>query len=63
MEEPREDMESSLKYYSVFKEYEYVFEEFSGFPPKRDIYYSISLIFGATPTSNIPYRMSIPELK
>jgi hypothetical protein len=57
MEEP------SLEDYPVLKEFEYVFEELSGFPPKRDTYFLIELILGATPVSKTPYRMSTPELK
>jgi hypothetical protein len=63
MEEPVKDMDPSLKDYLVLKEYEDVFEEFPGFPPKRDIYLSIYLMPRATPISKTPYRMSTPELK
>jgi hypothetical protein len=34
-----------------------------GLPLKRDIYFSINLMLGATPVSKAPYRMSTPELK
>jgi hypothetical protein len=44
MEEPMKDKESSLKYYLVLKEYEDVFEDLLGFPPKRYIEFSIDLI-------------------
>jgi hypothetical protein len=63
MEEPMKDKEPHLKYYLVLKEFEDVFEEFPGFPPKRDIYFSIDLKSGATPISKTPYRMSILEIK
>jgi hypothetical protein len=63
MEEPMKDKEPSLKDYPVLKEYEDVFEEFPGFPPKRDIDFSIDLIPRASPVSKTPYRMSMPELK
>jgi hypothetical protein len=53
----------SLEDYPVLKEYEDVFREFPGFPPKRDIDFSIDLIPRASPVSKTPYRMSTPELK
>jgi hypothetical protein len=34
-----------------------------GFPLKREIYYSIDLVPGASSISKTPYRMSTPELK
>ena len=34
----------------------------SGFPPKRDIDFTIDLVPGAVPVSKDPYRMSTPEL-
>ena len=63
MEDPMKDKEPSLKDYPVLKEYKDVFEELLGLPLKRDIYFSIDLIRGATPVSKTPYRMSVPELK
>jgi hypothetical protein len=50
MEEPTKDKEPSLEDYPVLKEYEDVFGEFLGFPPKRDIDFSIDLIPGASPS-------------
>jgi hypothetical protein len=63
MEDPMKDKEPSLEYYPFLKEYEDVFEEFSGLPPKRDIYFSIDLMYGVSPVSNTPYRMRITKLK
>jgi hypothetical protein len=63
MEETMKDKESSLEYCLVLKKFEDVFEEFPGFPRKRDIDFSIDLKHRATPISNNPYRMSMPELK
>ena len=37
-------------------------EEVLGFPPRRDIDFTIVLIPGASPISRTPYRMSVPEL-
>jgi hypothetical protein len=45
------------------QEFEYVFQEIPGFPPKREIDFSIDLVPGASPVSKTPYRMSTPELK
>jgi hypothetical protein len=53
----------SLEYFSVLQEFEDVFQEIPGFPPKREIDFSIDLVPGAAPVSKTPYRMSTPELK
>jgi hypothetical protein len=53
----------NIEDYAVLKEFEDVFREISGFPPKRDIDFSINLMPRATPISKTPYRMSTPELK
>jgi hypothetical protein len=63
MEDPMKDKEPSLEDYPILKEYEYVFREFLGFPPKRDIDLSIDLMPGATPVSKNPYGMSTQKLK
>jgi hypothetical protein len=63
MEEPMRVKAPSLEDYPVLKEYEDVFEELLGLPPKRDIYFSIDLMPRAAPISNTPYRMSMPKLK
>jgi hypothetical protein len=47
----------------VLKEFKDVFKEIPGFPPKRDIDFSINMMPGATPVSKNPYRMSTPKLK
>ena len=38
-------------------------EELPGFPPHREIEFSIDVVPGATPTSITPYRMAPLELK
>jgi hypothetical protein len=63
MEETPKDKVSNVEDYAVLKEFEDVFKEISGIPPKRDIDFSINLMPGATPTSKTPYRMSTPKLK
>jgi hypothetical protein len=52
-----------LEIMSVLKEFEDVFQEVHGLPPKRDIDFSVNLMPGAAPVSKSPYRMSTPELK
>ena len=37
-------------------------EEIAGFPPRRDIDFTIKLIPGASPISRTPYRMSVQAL-
>jgi hypothetical protein len=54
---------SSLKDFSVLEEFEYVFQEIPGLPPRREIDFSIDLVPGVAPVSKTPYRMSTPELK
>ena len=53
----------NLEDYVVLKEFEYVFKEVPGLPPRRDIGFYTDLMPGATLVSKTPYRMSIPELK
>jgi hypothetical protein len=63
VEEVFQDVVSNLEDQSVLKEFEDVFEEMPGLPPKRDIDFSINLMPGAAPVSKDPYRMSTPKLK
>jgi hypothetical protein len=63
MEETPRDKVPNLEYYAFLKEFEDVFREVPGLPPKRDIDFSINLMPGTTPVSKTPYRMSTPELK
>jgi hypothetical protein len=60
MEEAPKDKVSSIEDCAVLKEYEDVFKEILGFPPKRDIDFSINLMSGAALVSKTPYRMSTP---
>jgi hypothetical protein len=63
VEEPKNIKGPSLTYFSVIHEFEYIFQEIPGFPPRREIYFLIDLVPGATLVSKTPYRMSTPELK
>ena len=47
----------------MVREFKVVFpDEIPHLRPKREIYFSIDLVQGATPVSRAPYRMSPPEL-
>jgi hypothetical protein len=63
VEEPDNTKGPRLEYFSVLWEFEDVFQEIPGFPPRREIDFSIDLVSGAAPVSKTPYRMSTPELK
>jgi hypothetical protein len=54
---------TNLEDYAVLKDFEDVFKEVPGLPPRRDIDFSINLMPGAMPISKTHYRMSTPELK
>jgi hypothetical protein len=53
----------NLEDHAVLEEFEDMFKEVPGLPPKKDIDFSINLILVATPVSKTPYRMSTLELK
>jgi hypothetical protein len=63
MEETPRDKVSNIEYCAVLKEFENVFKEILGFPPKRDIEFSINLIPGKAMVSKTPYKMSTNESK
>jgi hypothetical protein len=54
--ETPKDKVSSIEEYAVLKEFEDVFQEVPGLPPKRDIDFSVNLMPGATPVSKAPYQ-------
>jgi hypothetical protein len=63
MEESPKDKLSNIEDHVVLKEFEDVFQEVPGLPPKRDIDFSVNLMPGAALVSKTPYKMSTPELK
>jgi hypothetical protein len=63
MEETPKYKVPNLEYYAVLEDFEDVFKELPGLPPKRDIDFSIYLMPGAALVSKTPYRMSTPEMK
>jgi hypothetical protein len=62
VETPR-DKVTNLEDYAVLGDFEDVFKEVPGLPPRRDIDFYINIIPGAAPVSKTPYRMSTPKLK
>jgi hypothetical protein len=63
MEETPKDKVPNLEDHAVLEDFEDIFKEVLGLPPKRDIDLSINLMSGAALVSKTPYRMSTPELK
>jgi hypothetical protein len=63
MEETPKDKVSNLEDHAVLEEFEDVFKEVPGLPPKRDIDLSINLMPGEALVSKTPYRMSTPKFK
>jgi hypothetical protein len=63
VEEAPKDIVPNFEYCTVLKEFENVFKEIPGLPPKRDIDFSINMMPGAAHVSKTPYRMSTPEMK
>jgi hypothetical protein len=53
----------NLEDYAVLEEFEDVFKETLGLPPKRNINFFVNLMPGAAPVSKTPYRISTLELK
>jgi hypothetical protein len=60
--EATRDKVTSIEDHLVLKYFEDVFGEILGFPPKRDIFFSIDLVPRATPMYKTPYIMGIPKL-
>jgi hypothetical protein len=63
MEEASKGKVPNLEDHAILEDFEDVFKEVLGLPPKRDIDLSINLMPGVAPMSKNPYRMSTPELK
>jgi hypothetical protein len=63
VEEPDNIKGPSLEYFSVLQEFEDVFQEIPGLPPRREIDFSIDLVARASLVSKTPYRVSTQELK
>jgi hypothetical protein len=63
MEEIPRNKVKNLEDYSFLEDFEDVFKEVPGLPPRRDIDFSINLMPRETLVSKTPYRMSTPELK
>jgi hypothetical protein len=63
IEEVTKDKMSSVENRSILKYFEDVFGEIPGFPPKRDIDFSINLVPGSALVSKTPYRMGTSKSK
>jgi hypothetical protein len=63
VEETPKDKVSNIEDHVVLKEFEDIFQEIPGLPPKRDIDFLVNLMPGAAQVSKAPYRMSTPKLK
>jgi hypothetical protein len=63
VKETPKDKVSDFGYHVVPKDFEDVFQEVPGLPPKRYIDLSVNFMPGAAPVSKAPYRMSTLELK
>jgi hypothetical protein len=57
------DKAQNMEDRAVLEDFEDVFKEVPGLPPKRDIDFSINLIHVAALLSKTPYIMSTPEMK
>jgi hypothetical protein len=60
MEEEYKDKVRSIVDHPVLNVYEVLIRNISGFPPKRDINFSINLIPRASLLSNTSYSMNTP---
>jgi hypothetical protein len=63
VESPKNTKGISLEDFPILQEFEVVFQEILGLPPKREIYFSIDLIPRDASVSKTPYRISTLELK
>jgi hypothetical protein len=63
MEDATKDKVEIIEYHLVLRDFKDIFREIPGFPPKRDIDFSIDLMSGASLVSKTPYRMGKTELK
>jgi hypothetical protein len=63
VEETNNTKGPSLEDFSLLREFEDVFQETPGFPPRREIYFSIYLVPGVAPVSKPHYKMSTLDLK
>jgi hypothetical protein len=63
MEEATKDKVASIEDHLVLRDFEDVFREILGLPPKRDIDLSIDFVPRATPVLKTPYIMGTLEIK
>jgi hypothetical protein len=63
MEEVAKDKMESIEDHPLLRDFDDIFGEIPGLPPKRDIDFSIDLVPGASLMSKTPYIMGTLELK
>jgi hypothetical protein len=63
MKEETKDKVENIEDHPVLRDFEDVFREIPGLPPKRNIDFSIDLVPGVAPVSKTPYIMGTLELK
>jgi hypothetical protein len=63
VEESKKTKGTSLEDFPILQEFEDLFQEIPGFPPKREMDLYIDLVPGAAPVSKTPYIISTPKLK
>ena len=56
-------MKVTISQIPIVQDFEDVFQDISGLPPKRDIDFCIELIPGTSPISRTPYRMAPTEMQ
>lgn len=57
-----EETKPQIDQIPIVCEYEEIFRDISGLPPKREIDFCIDLVPGTTPISKAPYRMAPFEM-
>jgi hypothetical protein len=63
MEEASKDKVTNIEDHLVLRDFEDVFTEILGLPPKRDVDLSIDLVLGTVLVSKTSYMMGTLELK
>jgi hypothetical protein len=60
MEEVAKYKVASIEYHPILMNFEDVFREIPGLPPKREVDFTIDLVPGVALMSKTPYRMGTP---
>ena len=54
--------ENTIAAFLIVQDFEYVFQDISGLPPKKEIDFCIELVLGTLLISRIVYRMAPTEI-